>query len=117
MKGPEVFRFSGKDEWNRLKNEKAERDGKVPVSLDRAKAISVRGIIEKMRGDGEVPYLWAPAKLEETREQVAAASLRTMIEEINGATEALVRERPTYYLALLESIDASEIARTDSEDR
>ncbi len=78
------------------------------------KANDIRRIVNEMRASDDEPEHWSMKRMPNIREAIGGLPLTAIIESVNISTEELIRERPAFYLALLERID--ELTETPEGD-
>lgn len=112
MEGQKIVRFPNaatpaERASARLRQEGIE-SGKVAElypSLDLAKVVGIRRIVEEERASEIAPYRFGEEKFAEARLEVDALALAKAIGEVNDSTEDMVRLDPVRYIALLDFIE------------
>lgn len=90
--------------------------GDATIDVEREQAI--HRIADAMqthaRTSGEYAYEWSDVKYHDMQQQVSNVEIAEAILLVNTATDEKIRERPTFYLALLDLINAYRESTSDA---
>lgn len=91
-------------------------DGTATIHAEREQAIHriADDMQTRARTSGEYAYEWGDVKYHDMRQQVSNIEIAEAILLVNAATDDKIRERPTFYLALLDLINAYRDSTSDA---